>query len=218
MIGVTTVLLAVAQPLVRAGLYVALAETPGFRIVGEAATGTEARRLCQATRPAVALLDHRLARPSAAETVATLRRLCPETRVVVLASPVATVAVRALVAVGAVGAVSLDDPPAAVAQAVAVVASGGTWCSPPFLAALARGVVPTADHLTSREAEVLALLTTGRRNAEIAAALSVSVRTIEHHVTHLLAKLGARSRTEALGKARARGLLAPDDDFDSGAA
>ncbi len=87
MSGSVAVLLAVAHPPVRAWLYLALADTPGYRIIGEAATGTEARRLCRATRPAVALLDHHLARPAVAETLVALCQLCPETPVMVLAPP-----------------------------------------------------------------------------------------------------------------------------------
>jgi DNA-binding NarL/FixJ family response regulator len=180
------------------GRGIALAETPGFRIVGEAATGTEARRLCRAIRPAVTLLDHHLARPSVAETLVALGRLCPETRVMVLASPVATAAVRALVAVGAVGAVSLDEPPAAIARAIAVIASGGTWCSPPFLAALAQGTVPPADGRTAREDEGLPLRETGRR--------------YRHRPARLSTTSPARSRSSV------RGLLAHEDDCGSGVA
>lgn len=213
----TTVLLAVAQPLLRAGLSVAIAETPDLRLACEAATGREALRLCQAFRPAVALLDQRLAQPPALETVALLGRACPATRVLALAPPTAAAAVRALIALGAAGALSLDDAPATVVQAVAVVGGGGTWCSPPFLAALARGEAVT-EHLTPREATVLALLAEGRRNAEIAATLGVALRTVEHHVSHLLTKLGARSRAEALLRAQAQGLLDPANHPESGAA
>ena len=198
MSGPTTVLLAAARPLVRARLSVVLAETPGFRIVGEAATGTETRRLCGAIHPAVTLLDHHLARPSVAETLVALGCLCPETRVIVLASPVATAAVRALVALGAVGAVSLDEPPAAIVWAVAVVASGGTWCSPPFLAALARDAVPPLAGRTDRADAVFATRTTGR------------------HYRYRPARLSAAS--PARSRSAARGLLAHEDDRGSGAA
>ena len=71
----------------------------------------------------------------------------------------------------------------------------------------ARAVMSSAaESLTAREAEVLQLMAAGRRNAEIAQALAVSVKTIEFHVGHILDKLGARSRTEALVKARQQGL------------
>lgn len=218
MTGPITVLLATTQPLLRAGLSIAIGDATNLRLVGEAATGQEARRLCQAFCPAVALLDQRLTRPSTLETAALLRRLCPETRLVILAPPTAVAAVRGLIALGAAGALSLDDAPATVGQAVEIVGGGGTWCSPPFLAALARGEDAAADRLTAREGEVLALLAEGRRNAEIAAALGVALRTVEHHVSHLLAKLGARSRAEAIRRAQARGLLGPAGGADSGAA
>ncbi len=159
---------------------------PRFRIVGEAATGTETRRLCQAIHPAVALLDHHLAGPSVAETLVALCRLYPETRVMVLASPAATAAVRVLVALGAV---SLAGPPTAIVRAVAVVARGGTWCSPPFLAALARDAVPPIAGRAVHADAVFATRTTGRR-------YRYRPRAVECRVTRPLAQpAGTRGRS-----------------------
>lgn len=120
-----TVLFATDRPLVRAGLRAVLAEAPGLRLAGEATTGEETRRLCQAIQPTVVLLDPRLTDPPALETIAALRRDCPAARVVVLAPPGAIEAMRALVALGAAGAVSLDDTPATVVQAIQMVGQGG---------------------------------------------------------------------------------------------
>lgn len=209
-----TVLFATDRPLVRAGLRAVLAEAPGLRLAGEATTGEETRRLCQAVRPTVVLLDPRLTDPPALETIAALRRDCPAARVVVLAPPGAIEAMRALVALGAAGAVSLDDTPATVVQAIQMVGQGGAWLSRPLLAALARGAVHAGARLTTRQREVLAFLAAGRRNAEIAEALSVSVRTVEYHVGHLLDKLDAETRTEAVHRARERGLLGDDSTAD----
>jgi DNA-binding NarL/FixJ family response regulator len=64
-----------------------------------------------------------------------------------------------------------------------------------------------AEPLTAREYEVLRLMATGQRNAEIAAALGVAVQTVEFHISHLFAKLGARSRTEVIAKAHQQGLV-----------
>ncbi|MGN6756497.1 MAG: LuxR C-terminal-related transcriptional regulator [Thermomicrobiales bacterium] len=213
-----SVVLATTQPLIRAGLQVALLDTPDLCLVGEAATGAEVRHLCQARHPAVVVLDARLTRPAAPETVALLRRLHPEIRIIILAPTADIAAVRTLIALGAVGAVSLDDSPTTIVQAITIVGQGGAWCSPPFLAALAHGAAPALHRLSTREREVLVLLALGQRNAEIAATLAISVRTVEHHITHILQKLDAQSRTESIHNAYALGLLLPDHSRDNNAA
>lgn len=124
------VLLAVAQPLVRVGLCTVLTEAPELRLVGEATSGTDVLRLCRAVRPAVVLLDARLADPSAPDTVAALRRDCPATRVLALAPPGAIAVVRALVVLGAAGAVALDETPDIVLAALRAIGRGGTWYRP----------------------------------------------------------------------------------------
>lgn len=70
---------------------------------------------------------------------------------------------------------------------------------------------PTAA-FTQRELDVLRLIIAGRRNAEIATELSISLRTAEFHVSNILSKLGARSRTDAIAKARRLGFVSGDDD------
>lgn len=200
------VLLATAQPLVRAGLRASLVAA-GYVLLGDALTGAMVIQTCRLARPDILLLDVRLTDPPVLDTVVTVRRDHPGTRVIALA-PIAEVgAVRPLLAIGASGVVSLDDQPETVVEALRSVVQHGAWCSPALLAALAQEPDPGSPLLTPREREVLTFLATGRRNAEIAAALAVSVRTVEFHIGHLLQKLGARSRTEALQLAHERGLL-----------
>lgn len=212
---VTRVLLAAGRPLLRAGLRVLLEEAAGLQLAGEAATGDEALRLCRELQPTVVLIDAELTDPPAPDTAAALRRDCPAARIVALAPPEAVDAVRTLVALGVTGAVALDETPEVIVAAIRAVGRGGAWFAPPTLAALVQAPKRGSVWLTPREREVLALLAAGRRNAEIAAVLAVSVRTVEFHVGHLLDKLEARSRTEALHHARERGLFGnttvPDD-------
>lgn len=206
------VLLATTRPLLRLGLRVVLGEAAGLHLTGEATTGAETLRLCRVARPAVVLLDVGLAGPSAREVLAALRGDESAARIVALAPPGAVDAVRALVALGAAGAVGLDAEPTSVAHAVRAVGRGGTWFDRPTLAAVATVPPPGGPVLTPREREVLALLATGRGNAAIAATLYLSVRTVDFHIRNLLGKLGAHSRIEALYRARRQGLLPPDSD------
>src|SRR5690606_16996659 len=68
--------------------------------------------------------------------------------------------------------------------------------------------------LTSRELQILRLLAAGQRNSEIATELGVTVKTVEYHITHVLAKLGVRSRAEAVRQAQQRGILLPGERLD----
>jgi DNA-binding NarL/FixJ family response regulator len=79
--------------------------------------------------------------------------------------------------------------------------------APEILPATGNGRAPLVDDLTDREREVLALLTTGRTNGEIAGELFVANGTIKSHVNAICRKLGARNRTEAVARARAVGLV-----------
>jgi len=210
------VLLADDHALVRAGLRALLAAEPDLDLVGEATTGDEARELCAALRPAVLLLDLRMPGPPATATVPWVRAHCPATRVVMLTAHHEDAWVRGLLDLGAAGYVLKDDALDAIPQAVRVVAAGGRWVSPAVLPALLR---PSADvapeALTPREREVLALVAGGRTSKEIGAALGIGTRTAEFHVKNLLAKLGSRTRAEALHRAHQYGVLVaqptPDD-------
>lgn len=200
------VLLATAQSLVRAGLRASLVAA-GYVLLGDALTGAMVIEACHLARPDIVLLDVRLTNPPVLDTVVMVLRDYPGTRIIALAPAAEVGAVRPLLAIGASGVVSLDDQLETVVEALRSVVQHGAWCSPALLAALAQEPDPGTPLLTPREREVLAFLATGRRNAEIAAALSVSVRTVEFHIGHLLQKLGARSRTEALQLAHEQGLL-----------
>lgn len=201
------VLLATAQPVVRAGLHAILRTAAGLRVVGEATTGAATSLQCLVHHPDVVVLDLALTDPPLLATVPMLRHECPMARLLLLAPPEATEHTRALFTLGVVGVVSLQDDPATIVRAITLVGQGGTWCHPALLATLAKGPSGNATQLTPREREVLTLLAAGQHNAEIADALSISVRTVEFHVTHLLQKLGVRSRTAALRQAQAWGLV-----------
>jgi len=191
---------------------VILTSEPDIALVGEAATGETAQEVCAATRPDVLLLDLRMPGPPATETVSWVRAHCPTTRVVMLTAHREDAWVRGLIERGAAGYVLKDDAMEATVQAIRVVAVGGTWFSPTLLPELLQLTTsPARAVLTHREQEILGYIAAGHRNAEIAEELSIAGRTVEFHISHLLAKLGARSRTEALHQAQRQGLLLPQD-------
>jgi len=181
--------------------------------VGVAGTLARARELIRTTTPDVVLLDHRLPDGNGVDAIGELRALRPSMQVVVLtASPAEQVMLGAIQA-GASGFLSKTRSLPEVTGAVRAAAAGEAVISPEMLARLLprmqRGGSASHTALTEREREVLSLLADGLTNAAIAERLVVSVHTVRNHVANLSAKLGARSKLEALSIAVRDGLL-PD--------
>jgi DNA-binding NarL/FixJ family response regulator len=191
----------------------ALGDQDDIIAVGVAGSLARAKELIPTTAPDVILLDHRLPDGNGVDAIGDLRALRPSVAVVVLtASPAEQVMLGAIQA-GASGFLSKTRSLAEVTGAVRAAAAGEAVISPELLARLLprmqRGSTTSQTTLTEREREVLGLLAEGLTNAAIAARLVVSVHTVRNHVANLSAKLGARSKLEALSIAMREGLL-PD--------
>jgi DNA-binding NarL/FixJ family response regulator len=191
----------------------ALGDQDDIIAVGVAGSLARAKELIPTTAPDVILLDHRLPDGNGVDAIGDLRALRPSVAVVVLtASPAEQVMLGAIQA-GASGFLSKTRSLAEVTGAVRAAAAGEAVISPELLARLRprmqRGSTTSQTTLTEREREVLGLLAEGLTNAAIAARLVVSVHTVRNHVANLSAKLGARSKLEALSIAMREGLL-PD--------
>jgi DNA-binding NarL/FixJ family response regulator len=191
----------------------ALGDQDDIIAVGVAGSLARAKELIPTTAPDVILLDHRLPDGNGVDAIGDLRALRPSVAVVVLtASPAEQVMLGAIQA-GASGFLSKTRSLAEVTGAVRAAAAGEAVISPELLARLLprmqRGSTTSQTTLTAREREVLGLLAEGLTNAAIAARLVVSVHTVRNHVANLSAKLGARSKLEALSIAMREGLL-PD--------
>jgi DNA-binding NarL/FixJ family response regulator len=132
------VLVADDHPLMRAGICATLTAEPDMMLVGKAADGDEAQRLCQECNPDVLLLDLSMPGPSAFETVAFLREHCPQVKVVMLTAYDDDVYVRGLVAAGVAGYVLKDEIEEAVVRAIRAVMQGDTWFSRTVVERLAR--------------------------------------------------------------------------------
>jgi DNA-binding NarL/FixJ family response regulator len=216
------------QALVRIGFQGIIAATPGFSVVGEAATGAEAVALARSTRPDVVLMDIRMPDMDGIEAT---RRItgAAETRgvrVLILTTFDLDEYVYAALRAGASGFLLKDTMPADLLQAIKVIAAGDALLAPKvtrrLLAEFARraetaeGPPPQATpagsdalrELTDREREVLTLVAQGLSNGEIAAALVISPATAKTHVGHLLTKLGCRDRVQLVIVAYRAGLVA----------
>lgn len=199
--GSIRVLLADDHALVRAGLRTLLANEPDLAIVGEASTGDEAQRLCVEQLPDVLLLDLRMPGPSAGETIKFLRVHAGETRVVILTACQDAAAVREMANLGVGAYVLKDDEPDAVRLAIHAVVQGGTWFSPAVVSACMHPGVATEKGqvaLTSRERELLDLLTRGWDDHRIADQLHLEYQTVRNYLSRLYGKIGVYSRAEAI--------------------
>ena len=191
----------------------ALDAEPDIVAVGVAGSLERAAALIPTTTPDVLLLDHRLPDGDGAAAVGRLRALRPSMAVIILTASAAEHVMVAAIEAGACGFLSKTRSLAEVTSAVRAAAAGEAVISPEMLARLLprlnRSGRAGHETLTEREREVLGLVSEGLTNAAIAERLVVSVHTVRNHVANLSAKLGARSKLEALSIAVREGLL-PD--------
>jgi DNA-binding NarL/FixJ family response regulator len=215
------VVLADDQPLVRAGLRVIIADTPGIDVAGEAATGAEAVRLAGDIRPDVVLMDIRMPGMDGIEATRLITAGEGAARVIILTTFDDDDYVYGALRAGASGFLVKDMVLEDILTAIRVVAAGdaliapnvtrrliGEFASRPQPAPRPRGL----PGVTEREREVLTLVGQGMSNTEIAARLVISTATAKAHVARLLAKLGARDRVQLVIDAYGAGLVSPSND------
>jgi DNA-binding NarL/FixJ family response regulator len=210
------VLAADDQRVVREGLAMLLGLLPDVEVAGTAADGAEVLALAAELKPDVILMDLRMPRMDGVEATRRLRERDPAVKVVVLTTYADDRSVIDALRAGALGYLTKDAGAAEIQQALHRVASGQAALDPAvqrhLVEAIADGVPgghlsgPLPDSLTAREAEVLTLIAAGLSNTEIARRLVVSEATVKSHVNHLLAKIGARDRAQAVGYAYRHGL------------
>ncbi|MGV9456704.1 response regulator transcription factor [Streptomyces sp. NPDC003635] len=216
-----TVLLVDDEPLVRAGLRAVLDAQPDIEVVGEAADGAAVIPLVRSLRPDVVAMDVRMPLLDGIEaTRAVLRTVDDPPKILVVTTFENDEYVYEALRAGADGFLLKRARPAEIAHAVRLVAEGESLLFPASVRQLAaehgegggnpaaRAVLERA-RLTEREAEVLRLMTRGLSNAEIAARMVVGTETVKSHVSAVLAKLGARDRTQAVITAYESGFVAP---------
>ena len=211
----TRVLIVDDHRMFREGIRKHLARHARFKVVGEASDADEAIRLMPQTSPDIVILDIRMQGPSGIDVARRLRREWPEVRILVLSGYDFDQYVRALVRIGIHGYLLKDSPQETLVEALDQIAAGGVVLPPRIASKVMRSYASESAHddpkrrwdLTVREIEVLECLHEGLRNADIASHLDISTRTVETHVSSIISKLGARSRTEAVRKAVQNGLI-----------
>lgn len=214
------VLLVDDQPLVRAGLRVLIADSPGLEVAGEAGTGEQAVRLAEEVRPDVVVMDIRMPGMDGIEATERITAGPSAARVLVLTTFDDDEYVYGALRAGASGFLVKDMDLDDILAAVRVVAAGDALIAPSVTRRLieefaARPNPPAApphraiDGVTGREREVLTLIGRGLSNGEIADRLCISPATAKAHAARLFTKLAARDRVQLVIIAYELGLVSP---------
>lgn len=192
----------------REGVRRILKQHEDIEVVGETGSGEEAVAMVAELAPSVVLLDIQLPGINGIEAARQIHAIAPDVRVLMVTAHDDDEYVRGAVQAGAAGFLSKAASGRELVEAVRAVAAGGSVLEPGMLARLVAGA-PTlpVTPLSSREQEVLELLTSGLQNKQVATRLGISPRTVERHCDSIYAKLGVRTRTEAVVQAISSGLV-----------
>jgi len=207
------ILIADDHLIIRQGIRLILETGEDFELVGEAADGAEALRLCRELHPDVVLMDLRMPGMDGITAIERLRIEMPKIGVVILTTFNEDNLMRRGLRAGAKGYLLKDTSRERLFHAIQAAARGETLLAPEMLLKLLNGAEnppPTEEgilKLSEREMEVLAAVARGERSKEIAFNLGISERTVKAHLASIYNKLGVDSRAAAIAIAAQRGLL-----------
>ncbi len=201
--------------LFRAGLISLLGEMPEFLVVGEAGDGQEALEVVRRERPHVVLLDVNMPSMSGIQVVHALRSLPQDQqpRVLMLTISKGEEDLLGAITAGADGYLLKSAEPDELRKAILLVHQGMSVLSPQVTRQVLRAAMaveqsrPAGIELSGREREVLECLAQGKTTSQIATDLFISENTVKTHVRHILEKLEASNRAEAVSKATQLGLI-----------
>jgi len=214
--GKISILIADDHTLVREGTRDRLNREEDLEVVGEAADGEEAVRLVNQLKPDVAIVDLAMPNLNGIEATKQIKKTQPGTAVLVLSAYDDDQYVYAALEAGADGYLLKNVRGRQLVDAIRDVYAGEVVLAPhvarkvvQWFSSLSHGqrIEAAADYLSERELEVLKLAAKGMGNKEIAAELSLGVRTVQSHLSHIFDKLGVSSRTEAVLRALKEGWL-----------
>ncbi len=196
--------------MLREGLITFIAAFPELELVGETSSAREAIELCAARKPDVILMDLIMPDMDGVTAIEQIHRLFPSIRIIALSSFSEETLVRSALRAGAISYLLKNISAENLAEAIRVAHRGLPTLAPEIARQLLVEPAPMpavlAD-LTPREKEVLALMIEGLSNAEIAIRMAISRFTVKNHVSSILSKLGATSRTEAVSQALQKNIV-----------
>jgi DNA-binding NarL/FixJ family response regulator len=208
------VLLVDDHVVVRQGLKALFADEPDIEVVGEADNGREAIDCLTEVKPNVVLMDISMPGLNGIEATRQIQQRYPHINVVVLSMHANEEYVFQVLQAGAAGYVLKQSDSLEVLTAIRAAVAGGSFLSPPISRTViedylrraeARHHDPVEEQLTTREREVLQLLAEGLPNRDIAAELSISIKTVETHRSNMMNKLKVSNKTELVKYALRKG-------------
>jgi DNA-binding NarL/FixJ family response regulator len=211
-----TILLAEDHSIVRQGLVALLKADQAFRIIGEARTGREAVQLAATLRPDVILMDIAMPVLNGLEATRQILAANPAAKVLVLSAHSDEAYIERLSAAGVAGFLEKQTSAEILTEALHEIAKGNQFFSPSIARRMnaahqpldrAGLLRPRPNRLTARESEVLQLVAEGSANKQIAALLSISIKTVEKHREHLMTKLNIHDTAGLTRYAIAAGVI-----------
>jgi DNA-binding NarL/FixJ family response regulator len=193
------------HPLLREGIGALVNNQPDMMLVGEASNGSEAIQLFRQLVPDVTLMDLRLPDKSGIDTLIAIRTEFPEARIVMLTTFEGDVEIQRALQAGARGYMLKNMPPSELLDVIRQVHAGKKRIPPEIASQLAEHL--SDETLTEREIEVLREVAGGNRNRNIAEKLFISEETVKVHIKHIMEKLGATDRTQAVAIGLRRGII-----------
>jgi DNA-binding NarL/FixJ family response regulator len=193
------------HPLLREGISALVNSQPDMTLAGEAANGAEAIKLFKQLQPDVTLLDLRLPDMSGIDILIAIRSEFPKARIIMLTTFEGDVEIHRALQAGARGYLLKNMPPSELLDVIRQVHAGKKRIPPAIASQLAEHM--SDETLTEREVEVLREVAGGNKNREIANKLFISEETVKVHIKHIMEKLGAADRTQAVTIGVRRGII-----------
>jgi DNA-binding NarL/FixJ family response regulator len=193
------------HPLMREGIAAIIKNEPDMLLVAEASNGREAIDGFREHRPDITLMDLRLPDISGIDAMVAIRTEFPDARIIMLTTFEGDVEMRRALQAGAVGYMLKTMPRRQLVDMIRRVHAGKKHIPPEIASHLAEHM--GEESLSKREVDVLQKIAGGNRNSDIAALLFISEETVKGHVKHIMEKLGASDRTEAVAIGIRRGII-----------
>jgi DNA-binding NarL/FixJ family response regulator len=199
------VLTADDHPLVREGIAAIINNQPDMVLVSQAGNGREAIQMHRQHRPDITLMDLRLPDMSGIESMIAIRADSPEARIIILSTFDGDVEIQRALEAGANGYLLKNMPQKQLMEAIRQVHMGKRRIPPELAAQLVEHMGD--EGLSEREIAVLRLVSAGNRNRDIGERLFITEETVKVHLRHIMEKLGAKDRTQAVAIAVRRGII-----------
>lgn len=193
------------HPLLREGLAAIIDSQPDMLMIAQASNAQEAIDQFHKHRPDVTLMDLRLPDKSGIQAMISIRAEFPEARFIMLTTFEGDVEIQRALEAGARAYILKNMPPKELVDVIRQVHAGKKRVPPQVAAQLAEHV--SDEDLTAREIEVLSQIAGGNRNRDIAEKLFITEETVKVHIKHIMDKLGANDRTQAVAIGLRRGII-----------